>query len=399
MDRISSKWADKPDTHAEGDGARVLLRDLASHLRRNRRRLRDEWATRIRDARLLTAMSWKEILSEASAVYDNYIEVLETGSATALRAYARDLSRRIIPRGVETHEILGIVLLLRDVLARSLFKRYHHDFALLNRVLDAYEPAANRIANTVGASFVAQRERVIRRQRSAIQVLRAQEEERRRISRELHDQVGHALTGININLAILGRDGAIAGSAALKKRVGDTAELLGEATARVHNFARELRPAMLEELGLIPALRSYTKEYAERTGLLVQFRAGDDVEQLSAEEKTALFRVAQESLTNVAKHARASRVDVTLRSTRRGVNLYIKDDGRGCQANKPRAGRKKRLGLLGMQERMRMVNGRFTFKSAPGRGTTVGVRIPLKDGMRAAASGPASVDGDKSQPL
>jgi rsbT co-antagonist protein RsbR len=104
-------------------------------------------------------------------VYDNYVEVLETGSVEALEDYARDLSERIIPRGVETDEVLGIVLLLRDVLARSLFEKYQNDFNLLNRVLDAYEPAANRIANTVGVSFVQERERVIRQQQEAIREL------------------------------------------------------------------------------------------------------------------------------------------------------------------------------------------------------------------------------------
>jgi rsbT co-antagonist protein RsbR len=106
--------------------------------------------------------------AETTSVYDNYVEVLETGSVEALQHYARDLSERIIPRGVETHEVVGIVLLLRDVLARSLFEKYQRDFALLNRVLDAYEPAANRIANTVAVSFVEQRERVIRDQQDAL---------------------------------------------------------------------------------------------------------------------------------------------------------------------------------------------------------------------------------------
>ena len=96
---------------------------------------------------------------------------LETGSVETLQAYARELSERIIPRGVETHEVLGIVLLLRDVLARSLFQKYHDDFELLDRMLDVYEPAANRIANTVGVSFVEQRERVIRQQQKAIREL------------------------------------------------------------------------------------------------------------------------------------------------------------------------------------------------------------------------------------
>jgi rsbT co-antagonist protein RsbR len=156
------------ETSAE---ASVLLPELVAHLHENRTQLREEWAQRITDARLLTAMTPEEVFSEATSVYDNYVEVLETGSVEALQAYARDLSERIIPRGVETEEVLGIVLLLRDVLARSLFKKYQGDFELLNRVFDAYEPAANRIANTVGVSFVQERERVIRQQQEAIREL------------------------------------------------------------------------------------------------------------------------------------------------------------------------------------------------------------------------------------
>lgn len=148
-----------------------LLRELVAHLRQNRTQLREEWARRITESQLLTAMTKDEIFAEATSVYDNYVEVLETGSVEALQAYARNLSERIIPRGVETHEVVGIVLLLRDVLARSLFSKYREDFALLNRVLDAYEPAANRIANTVAVGFVQERERIIRQQQEAIREL------------------------------------------------------------------------------------------------------------------------------------------------------------------------------------------------------------------------------------
>jgi rsbT co-antagonist protein RsbR len=149
----------------------LLLPQLVQHLRQNRTALREEWARRITEAELLTAMSPEEIFSEATTVYDSYVEVLETGSVEALQDYARDLSERIIPRGVETNEVVGIVLLLRDVLARSLFEKYQTDFDLLNRVLDAYEPAANRIANTVAVGFVQERERIIRQQQEAIREL------------------------------------------------------------------------------------------------------------------------------------------------------------------------------------------------------------------------------------
>jgi rsbT co-antagonist protein RsbR len=158
-------------SHLSDETTVSLLRELVAHLRQKRSELREEWATRIMDAELLTAMTKDEILAEATSVYDNYVEALETGTYEALQAYARNLSERIIPRGVETHEVIGIVLLLRDVLARSLFSKYRDDFSKLNRILDAYEPAANRIANTVAVGFVQERERVIREQQEAIREL------------------------------------------------------------------------------------------------------------------------------------------------------------------------------------------------------------------------------------
>jgi rsbT co-antagonist protein RsbR len=153
----------------EGDSS--LLLELVAYLRDSRTELREEWARRISEAELLSVMSEEEIFSEATEVYDNYVDALETGSIETLQTYARELSERIIPRGVETHEVLGIVLLLRDVLARSLFAKYQDDLELLNRILDAYEPAANRIAVTVGVSFVEERERVIHDQQEAMREL------------------------------------------------------------------------------------------------------------------------------------------------------------------------------------------------------------------------------------
>jgi len=161
----------KVGANTSRESTAALLRELLALLRENRTQLREEWVRRITESKLLTAMTREEIFAEATSVYDKYVAVLESGSVEALQAYARDLSERIIPRGVETHEVIGIVLLLRDVLARSLFKKYQSDFGLLNRVLDAYEPAANRIANTVAVSFVQERERIIRQQQEAIREL------------------------------------------------------------------------------------------------------------------------------------------------------------------------------------------------------------------------------------
>ena len=153
------------------DNTTALMRELVAHLRENRTGLREEWLRRIFETELLTAMTREEVFAEATSVYDSYVEALETRTLEALQSYAQNLSERIIPRGVETHEVVGIVMLLRDVLARSLFAKYHANFKLLNAVLDAYEPAANSIASTVSVGFVQQRERIIREQQEAIREL------------------------------------------------------------------------------------------------------------------------------------------------------------------------------------------------------------------------------------
>ena len=130
-----------PRSHDDDSGwldDKQLLPELVAHLREHRSQLRQEWVQRIEQSRLLSAMTPQEVHSETTSVYDNYVEVLETGNVEALRSYARDLSERIIPRGVDTDEVLGIVLLLRDVLARSLFVHYEENPELLHRILDAY---------------------------------------------------------------------------------------------------------------------------------------------------------------------------------------------------------------------------------------------------------------------
>ncbi len=141
----------------------LLLLQFVEHLRQNRMQLCEEWIEHIAQAELLTGMSKEETFTEATSVYDNYVEALESGSVEALQAYARTLCERVIPRGGETHEVVEIVLLLRDTLARSLLRKYQNDFKVFNIVLDAYEPAANRIANAVAVSFVQQQEEAIRR--------------------------------------------------------------------------------------------------------------------------------------------------------------------------------------------------------------------------------------------
>ena len=214
------------------------------------------------------------------------------------------------------------------------------------------------------------------------QLLHVQEEERKHISRELHDEVGQALTVLNTNLGMLQRNGTV-DRALLKKKIATTQMLLAQTMETVHRFARELRPAMLDELGLLPALRSYLKNFAERTGLHVRFVASPEAEHLNNDQKTVVYRVAQESLTNVVKHARASHVTLSLRKLSHGLQVEIKDNGKAFEVDQQFSGRaRKRLGLLGMRERVRLVNGRFAVKSRPGKGTVVRVVIPFKAATR-----------------
>jgi signal transduction histidine kinase len=164
----------------------------------------------------------------------------------------------------------------------------------------------------------------------------------------------------------------------LKQRIAQTQILLAETMQAVHRFARELRPSMLDELGLLPALRSCLKGFAERTGTRARLNGRSGAEDLDDEQKTVLFRVTQESLTNVAKHAAATRVTVTFRRLAAGVRLQIKDNGRGFETDRSLARNGAgRLGLLGMAERLRLVNGRLTVTSAPGRGTTISAELPF----------------------
>ncbi len=139
------------------------------------------------------------------------------------------------------------------------------------------------------------------------QILSAQEEERKKISRELHDEIGQTLTAINVKLATLKKEATV-NTKGLKKKIASTQRLVEKSMNIVHRFARELRPPLLDDLGLIPALHSFMKGFTKRTGIPVHFTAFAAVEQLDSDKRTVLYRVAQEALTNVAKHAHASRV-------------------------------------------------------------------------------------------
>jgi PAS domain S-box-containing protein len=230
------------------------------------------------------------------------------------------------------------------------------------------------------------------------QVLRAQEDERKRISRELHDVIAQTLTGINVRLANLKKE-ALVNTRGLGRSIARTQRLVEKSVDVVHRFARELRPTVLDDLGLIPALHAFMKGFRVETGIRVSLSVFAAVEQVNGDKRTVIYRVAQEALSNVARHAQASQVDVVIQKLDRAVCMKIKDNGKGFPRERVLHSRKKdRLGLLGMRERLEMVGGSFTVRSAPGKGTTVQAQIPLEDlrapgGRRGKlAAGPADAN-------
>jgi signal transduction histidine kinase len=214
------------------------------------------------------------------------------------------------------------------------------------------------------------------------QILSAQEEQRRRISRDLHDEVGQVLTGINLHLATLKRE-ATANTKDLKRKIAHTQRLVEKSVDIVHQFAGQLRPPALDDLGLTPALHSYLKDFVKRTGLAIRFASftRGRTEHLDSAKRTVLYRVAQEALVNVAKHAQASLVKVRIQKLRRVIRMEVKDNGKSFEVQSVLSAKMhKGLGLLGMRERVEMVGGRFAVESAPGKGTTVRAEIPFANG-------------------
>jgi signal transduction histidine kinase len=212
------------------------------------------------------------------------------------------------------------------------------------------------------------------------QLLLSQEDERKRISRELHDEIVQTLVGINVHLASL----TVKAPVNLKKQITRTQRLVDNSVNIVHRFARQLRPTMLDDLGLIPALQAFIKDFTKRTKIRIHFTAFAGVEQLNSDKRTVLYRVAQSALSNVQKHAETSKVKVSIRKLQGSIRLEIHDNGKSFEVERVMfAKRYKRLGLIGSRERVEMVGGKFGIASAPGQGTTISAVIPInEDGLK-----------------
>jgi signal transduction histidine kinase len=204
-------------------------------------------------------------------------------------------------------------------------------------------------------------------------LLTAQEEERRRIARELHDEAGQALTALILNLEMAGREASEADAARLRRLKGIAEQTLGELRRLIY----DLRPTVLDDLGLGAAVRWYVREVVEPSGLAVTLDLQGTERRLPPAVETALFRILQEAVNNVLKHAAATRARIALDVGTDAVRLTVRDDGRGFEVGRPPARPGGGLGLLGMRERAELLGGQMRLRSAPGQGTTIEVVLPL----------------------
>jgi len=207
-------------------------------------------------------------------------------------------------------------------------------------------------------------------------LMKAQEDERLHLSRELHDESGQLLAALMVQLGLLEREASQAGD--VRDRIVELKYATSEIQDNLHRMAINLRPASLDHLGLVTALQQYVDEFRRQYEMNVEFEAvGMGDKRLPIEVETALFRIVQESLTNVVLHAQATRVDVLINLRNKHVVTIIEDNGVGFLPASPTV--ENHLGLFGMRERIEMLGGKFTIESAPGKGTTVNVEVPLDD--------------------
>ncbi len=208
--------------------------------------------------------------------------------------------------------------------------------------------------------------------RDALQrIVSAQEAERRRLARELHDETGQALTSILLGLRPVEE---ARNEEELRAAVSEVRELVRSTLRDVRQLAVELRPAALDDFGLVPALERLTQSFAEQTGIALEFEASLPPGRMPTDIETALYRIVQESLTNIVKHARAGSVSVVLTRKDDSVSVVVEDDGVGFEPGRTGDGG---LGLLGMEERVALLGGRVAIESRPGAGTTFVAEVPV----------------------
>ena len=335
--------------------------DLCAHMRKNRNQYISKAARKIGKQALAQHIGVVELIQKHMRALAK-LELTASKTSTQEKAY--------LPRsGAFLSEAVAVMETKRDQISVSLAT----DNLEYKEKLKKEEAKCSELATR--SEFLEKQSKVRVRQ-----FIIAQEEDRKQISRDLHDQVAQTLAGINMQLTTLKKTSA-QDTETLRRKIEQTQQLVETSVKIVHLFARKLRPTMLDDLGLIPSLRALFKDLSPFKRLEIRFAAYPEVELLSNQYRTVLYRVVQEALTNVVRHARAKTVDVAICRNSGILHLEIADNGKSFQVEKKMSSRSgKHLGLVGMQERVDMIGGNFFISSLKGRGTTISVDIPLLGG-------------------
>ena len=309
-------------------------------------------------------------------VYEWSIQRVELpGSDFGVVCFFSDITERTRESEALLH--LAVANALNDKLKRTLIQQQ-----ITADALAASQLLTNQLLKESGLMRQAQ-------QNLTHRLITAQEDERKRVSRDLHDVIAQSLTGINFSLSSLLTQPNTT-SPDLRKKLKSTQSLIEQSIDTVHRFARDLRPAMLDDLGIIPSLMTYTHEFSKHNHITVTVTADPAVEKLNSSSRTVLYRIAQEALNNIAHHAHATHADIRLSLMDSKVHMEIQDNGSGFTVNGFTCSEKPdRLGLLGMKERVEMVGGQFGIESSPGFPTTIRVTLPSQPTKRARSETPS----------
>jgi PAS domain S-box-containing protein len=308
----------------------------------------------------------------------------ETGRAADERWHIRKNGTRFYVSGVLSPlhdaggEVIGYVKIARDLTEQ---RRSEEELRRTNDELETrvrertFELAKvnESLRDEISERIQTERDRV----RLLRQIVRAQEDERRRIARDIHDQIGQQMTALRLNLAAI--DQGYGGDGEVREKLELTKAIAERLDADVDFLAWELRPAALDDIGVAGAMDTFVRQWSKHSGVEAQFHTtGLDKERLSPESETNLYRIMQEALNNTMKYARASRVDVLLERRDRQVVLIIEDNGDGFNPNEQASDENdKGMGLIGMRERAALVGGTLQIESRPKEGTTIFVRVPI----------------------
>jgi signal transduction histidine kinase len=364
---------------------------IAARLDARAAEVRLAWIIRMREEGILARMPDEELSAQAErvqAAWQQYLASAGTGEVGGEPDWG-EVRRALAGWSIE--DALGALLALRavcrDLLATEDAGRPEDAIATFERIADRFITGVIS-QGVVGQNLQHESECSDRQQAEVLQrVIAAQEEERKRIARELHDQTGQSLTSLMIGLRRLE---AAQMPEEERQAIAELQQNANRALDELHHLIFELRPSVLEDLGLVVALQRYIEEFARRTGLRVETEldalAGV---RLEPAVEIALYRIVQEALTNVDRHARATTASVLLQCRGDSLLLIVEDDGSGFVVPEIGAGDSEHFGLMGMQERAALIGGKLTIESSPGAGTTIYVEVP-RPGCKERSAAPSA---------